>query len=135
MMVIQLFDFRKESIGAIMSLQQRSTPPRGAIHASSSNRDLCLLYLTVTGQALALTVPRWQRNPVRYSDRPRSYGLPGKGWCTGTSPLTFPYERPPLENGKLELAITHGSFVTGYHSPPFATDLVRANYEWYTLKS
>lgn len=69
MMVIQLFDFRKEFIGAIMSLQQRSTPPRGAIHASSSNRDLCLFYLTVTGQALALTVPRWQGNPVRYSDR------------------------------------------------------------------
>lgn len=30
-------------------------------------------------------------------------------------------------DGKLELAITHGPFVTSYHPPPFATDLVRAN--------
>lgn len=72
---------------------------------------------------------------MRYSDRDPMGFLERAGWCTGTSPLIFPYERPPLENGKLELAITHGSFVTSYHSPPFATDLVRANCEWYTLKS
>lgn len=48
--------------------------------------------------------------------------------------LLSPMNARRSRDGKLELAITHGPFVTSYHPPPFATDLVRANGTG-TLKS
>lgn len=98
-MAIQRSDFRKEFFTAIMTLQQRAQlPNRGAIQFIESG---FLSALSDVNRSIKCTNCGKLTKECSRGFWVRSYLLPWKGSCAGTSPLTFPYERPPFERWKV----------------------------------